>query len=343
MKKAFSEFYRPTDKEFDRLWANCIFVFDANVLLNLYRYPQKTTRKLLPIIESVKERVWLPYQAGEEYQRNRLKVINEQKEAYGLVNGLIDKTLEKLMSEIKQYSRHPFLDGENICSKVLDAKQKLITELSKVEDTHPDWETKDYIRRKLDKIFSNRVGECFTEDELIEIYKEGEARFKKEIPPGFKDKDKDSTDPTETKKYGDFVIWKEILRYANNVKKPIIFITDDQKDDWWWKVAGKNMGPRHELIKEIRNFANVDFYMYESAQFMRYAGNLNKDDEVIEDIKKIQKNYIYFQDKAGKIQYFLLNKDSHNDNISGNIVGFKNFGTGETDESTEDDGNNLLQ
>jgi hypothetical protein len=34
MKSLFAGYYRPTDKEFDELWKNCMFVFDASVLLD---------------------------------------------------------------------------------------------------------------------------------------------------------------------------------------------------------------------------------------------------------------------------------------------------------------------
>jgi hypothetical protein len=33
MRDLFSEYYRPTDEEFSRLWQDAIFVFDTNVLL----------------------------------------------------------------------------------------------------------------------------------------------------------------------------------------------------------------------------------------------------------------------------------------------------------------------
>jgi hypothetical protein len=41
MKKLFPGFYQPIEKEFQSLWKNCIFILDANVLLNLYRYPSE--------------------------------------------------------------------------------------------------------------------------------------------------------------------------------------------------------------------------------------------------------------------------------------------------------------
>ena len=43
MEKTFSEYHQPNDEEITQLWEKAIFIFDANVLLNLYRYSKKTS------------------------------------------------------------------------------------------------------------------------------------------------------------------------------------------------------------------------------------------------------------------------------------------------------------
>ena len=47
MRNAIKEFIEPSDYEKHNLWENAIFVFDTNVLLNLYRYSAKTRNSLL--------------------------------------------------------------------------------------------------------------------------------------------------------------------------------------------------------------------------------------------------------------------------------------------------------
>lgn len=63
MKKMFPGYYRPTEKEFSELWKNCLFVFDSNVLLNLYEYTTATKNSLLAILGNIGGRIWLPHQA----------------------------------------------------------------------------------------------------------------------------------------------------------------------------------------------------------------------------------------------------------------------------------------
>ncbi len=42
MKGIFKGYHQPTEEEFSQLWRNALFVFDTNVLLNLYRYQSAT-------------------------------------------------------------------------------------------------------------------------------------------------------------------------------------------------------------------------------------------------------------------------------------------------------------
>ena len=64
MRNTIKEFIEPTNKEKQDLWEKAVFVFDTNVLLNLYRYSAKTRNSLLSAFESFKDRVWNPNQAA---------------------------------------------------------------------------------------------------------------------------------------------------------------------------------------------------------------------------------------------------------------------------------------
>lgn len=64
MKNVVREFIEPTSEEKQELWQKAVFVFDTNVLLNLYRYSAKTRDSLLAAFESFKDRVWIPYQVA---------------------------------------------------------------------------------------------------------------------------------------------------------------------------------------------------------------------------------------------------------------------------------------
>ena len=140
----------------------------------------------------------------------------------------------------------------------------------------------DYIRDKITDLFQGKIGEPpIKQDELNEIYSEGQKRYEICRPPGFLDKDKDKDKNNNCyiykglvvkRAYGDLILWKQILKQVKS--KPlshIIFITRDNKDDWWRKEHGKTIGPRPELTEEILDAGASMFYMYTPKRFLEFA------------------------------------------------------------------------
>ena len=107
----------------------------------------------------------------------------------------------------------------------------------------------------------------FSEEELQQIYKDGEVRYNKNppIPPGYKDIDKrNRKNYAENSEYWDFVIWKEIIRYAKNNNVDIIFVINDDKEDW------KNKDTfvlRQELMDEFNSETNHSISSISSCDF----------------------------------------------------------------------------
>ena len=101
MKKIFPGYYRPTEKEFSNLWNSCLFVLDANVLLNLYRYSQETSDELIQILKQISDRLWVPHQAALEYQENRLQTIAKQLEVYDEIQKLVEDSKKKLKNKLE--------------------------------------------------------------------------------------------------------------------------------------------------------------------------------------------------------------------------------------------------
>jgi hypothetical protein len=85
-----------------------------------------------------------------------------------------------------------------------------------------------------------------TQEDIFQWCEEGQERYKKEIPPGFKDaKNKDGV-----RKYGDLIIWKEMLRFSRSNNINIIFITDDVKADWW-EIQNDQRAFHSKLVEEF--------------------------------------------------------------------------------------------
>jgi len=289
MRELFPEFNRPTSQELKKHWDEGVFIFDANVLLNLYRFPVSVRKKLMETLKKINDRIWIPHQVATEFYRNRLEVIYGEERCYDEIINFLTSNEKTLRAKLEQHSRHPFVRHKRLTKSITDAYNRAIRRVEELQQKHPKWEQKDPIEAELNTIFKGKVGPAYDVSTLNKIYDEGAARYEKEIPPGFEDKQKDKEDKTGTRKYGDLILWMQIMEKAKELKKPIFFITDDQKQDWWWELSGKTIGARHELVREIRNQAGVAFYMFQSDRFMEFAKETLKITFANEDIAEVKK------------------------------------------------------
>ena len=247
MRKQFFEYYGLTKAELDKLWKDSLIVFDANLLISLYRRPQEVRDDILNVIKTLEDRIWLPQQVGYEYHEHRLEEANRPIES---IRGLVDK-FKKFETEIQNgYSKNPYIDYK----KIKNSLTRLITTVEKSVDEWlnkcPDFLQKDSVLEVLTNLFEGKVGDPYTQEQLEKIYKEGELRYAAKVPPGYKDCKKHDGD---RHRFGDLIIWRQIIDKAKSLGKDIIFVTDDEKEDWWDMYHDNKLGPRKELIREFQN------------------------------------------------------------------------------------------
>ena len=75
MRNAILEYIELSDAEKKELWDNAVFIFDTNVLLNLYRYSSITRDDLFLSFENLQKNIWLPYQVANEFMKRRYEII----------------------------------------------------------------------------------------------------------------------------------------------------------------------------------------------------------------------------------------------------------------------------
>lgn len=283
MKNSFLEYQGLLDTEISELWLNGLIIFDTNTLLNLYRYSEMTTNSIIEILESLNKQIFLPFQVGKEFYKNRLSVINENIKIYNTFKS----EFEDLVSSIKNESRNPFFKTktqkliENVFEEVDKETKEKIEYFEKLF-------SKDDIKDKIENLFSNKINKEQSDDSIQKLFKEGELRYKLKIPPGYKDDQKHGND-----KFGDYIIWKEIIEISKNQNKDIIFVTSDNKEDWWLINEGKTISPRPELIKEFHKETLKRIHFYKPFQFLRFANDhvdSKISDQVIEEVKNLKEN-----------------------------------------------------
>lgn len=288
MKACFPGYYRPTRDEFRTLWDNCLFVLDANVLLNCYRYSENTRQKLMNVFEAIADRLWVPHQAALEYHKRRLDVIAEQVDAYDKIETLLQQARTTLIGHLRSHSRHPLISVDSIVKRIDAAFNRVLRDLRKHKADHPDFLEEDPVRDKLTALLEGKIGPPYSPERIRQIYELGKKRYEQGIPPGYKDNQKKA----DADRYGDLVLWFQVVDYAKEVKKPIVLVTDDGKEDWWWQFRGKTIGPRPELVEEMLNEAGVRFYMYRTDTFVGYAEEplgLTDTEEAIREVKEVRK------------------------------------------------------
>ncbi|WP_157668872.1 PIN-like domain-containing protein [Bordetella genomosp. 6] len=284
MKKTFSSHFRLTDEEFKALWGECLFAVDANVILHLYRYSPNTRQALERSLESIADQLFLPHQAAREFFNHRLNVTAGQAEEY---TKAITK-LKEITAILTDTRKHPFLAGEELQS-LSELSPKLISQLEFQRDELLARLSNDEILDFVANVFNEKVGNSLSTGDLDLIIKEGDSRYEREIPPGYKDGKKQSTvDPY--RKFGDLIIWHQLIQKSKISSRPIIFITDDRKEDWWLEQSGRTIGPRPELIEEFANETSRKFWMYTVDKFMEQvaaADNTEVNKDAIAEIIQI--------------------------------------------------------
>ena len=239
MRTIFRAYVPPTAEELKSMWQHSLFAFDANVLLNIYRYSDEIREQLLVALEKLSNRARLPHQFALEFAQNRVKVIAEQANKCRTAISAIEKLFEP----------HEVL-------KQLEAREKALKDLIS-NDPYFD---------RVCEVFKNKVGAAPSSKELSELHKEARRRLTAREPPGYMDKAKG-----EPECFGDCIGWLQLIEIAKTETKGIIFVSDDKKEDWWERPEGLTVGIRYALREEFWRKTNRPIHMYYFLRFLRYA------------------------------------------------------------------------
>lgn len=267
MRNSFYEYYGLSEKEFDKLWNEAIVVFDTNVLLSLYRLPLDARNEIIAVMKEFGDRLWLPFQVGYEFHEHRLVEANRPIDSLHCLMNRFDKFTEEIE---KEFSRNPYIQNFKYIKDSLQSLRGRVEKKTKEWiEACPDMFRDDQVLSELTSLYENKIGDSYNETRLKEIFEIGEQRYANNVPPGYKDKGKEDGN---RHRFGDLIIWLQIIEKAKKSDCDIIFVTDDEKEDWWEIYKGNIIGPRHELIIEFRKSTDnhlIGFYTTE--RFLEYV------------------------------------------------------------------------
>lgn len=287
MRDVFSQHFATDPDRREKLWENCLFVFDTNVLTGIYRRSEEARDAQYKLMRGLGDRLWIPHRVIYEFLDNRAKIVHDQAQLYvASIN-----ELQGMLSGFEAVTKHPFLSAK-VYQEFNSVSQKVLAELEGSREFHDARITNDDVKDVLAEILAGKVGSAFTEERLAEIVKDGEQRYAQNIPPGFEDKGKHkgSTITEEIRKrYGDLIIWYQVIEKAKAEQRPVILVTGDQKSDWWAEQSGKKLGPLPELIEEFNALSGQDFYLYSYHGFLDFANQYldqKTSEAVIEEVRE---------------------------------------------------------
>ncbi|WP_328735710.1 PIN-like domain-containing protein [Streptomyces bobili] len=285
MRAAFSEYYSPTDDEYQAILTAGTIVLDANVLLAPYKLGADARKQTFSILESLRDRLWIPYQAAWEFFENRPNVIAGEDKVYqGLLKPLTD-AITKIESHFDTLNGHPVVTDEErvkIMRHIEDAVSS-VHRLSGGRDGRlEDALQVDLVLQQWEGILAGRLGEQPSDEVRVEREKIAEQRYLNKIPPGYLDSEK------EFNKYGDALLWMDLMEKVRAAPGPVLMITNDVKEDWYRRQSGRTIGPRVELVREMATVGG-QYYQQRLAAFLQRAARVvdkNVSEESLEAISR---------------------------------------------------------
>ncbi len=284
--------FLPTESS-KELFENGKIVLDTNVLLNLYSLKKENALEILSQMETIQNKLWLPYHTVLEFMKIKNQIISKELSELDERNRIISKqlkiqNLDNLIKEIKETL------NKNFCKKYIgDEKfnkiQTLVEELSIV--TEPlkeklknisDEKNKIYeeikrekngtnendeILNKLLEIYDGRIGEKYIHDKLVDISRECIEKTYYTLLPGHSKKDLSKG----TNTYGDYINYYSIREYSEKESKDIIYVTNDKKDDWGKLIIkGTSYDGKNEFSYNTTIYEDFAFHTNHQILIMDY-------------------------------------------------------------------------
>jgi len=287
MRNLFHEHFKQSPDDLKVMWKSCLFSFDANVLLNLYRYSSETRQIYFDILKNINSKIFITYHAAKEYFENRIEVIIQQDKAY---RDTVSK-INDLKSAFQNKRQHPFL-SEGILTEFENVTERAVADLNSKQAEILKRITDDEIQIMIAELFNEKIPTWELQEKAEEIRRTGEERYKKRTPPGYKDakKEQSADDKDDLRKYGDLIVWLQLMDHCKKENKDLVFVTDDKKEDWWQIIQGKTIGPRPELLKEFRSVTGQKIHLYTPDKFAELSFSKDRKSlnaEVVSEIREI--------------------------------------------------------
>jgi hypothetical protein len=236
-------------KDLYKIKDDCLFVFDTNVLFVPFLVSNKSFKDYKNICEKLRDanRLYIPARVAREFAKNRgdniktlFRKLHEARERIGRVG--FDLTTLPVLEENSDYKRIKAIEKKVEVFKI-EYREKIDSLISEIKR----WNWNDPV-----SVFYKTL---WTSDSIVEMQLDNDKlrdtlRFKHEhkIAPGYKDKTKVDAG------IGDLIVWQTIMELSKEKNKDIAFVTNEEKNDWFYNEKNTALYPKFELFDEFRRF-----------------------------------------------------------------------------------------
>ncbi|MFE1902220.1 PIN-like domain-containing protein [Streptomyces gardneri] len=293
----------PLKSDYERIFQSGMVVLDTNVLLNLYRSNARTRQDTFAVLSKLRDRLWVPHQVLTEFWRNReLKSILHHHSTRAKETSLaLDKVRRSAHDAVDRWMKDVRLkqdegvtlridEGLKTLAEVIDGLQEIIDAQAERDALLGTAEThSDPVLAELEPLLQGRIGEPLPTGEYDKAVQAAQKRADEEIPPGYEDF---KTKPPE-RAAGDYLLWVQLLKEAQNRTGDVLLVTGDVKKDWWHPKDGDIAArPRAELLVELREHADAQLYMLTPADLLKWAeellDGLDVDKDSVDDLEQLR-------------------------------------------------------
>lgn len=233
-----------------------LVVLDTNALLLPYTVSKEALPGLREVYEKLaeQERLFIPGRVAREFARLRdrklseiIQALNDNRSRINIGDSQIPRILEGISG---------IQDLQDSAEALKGAKKRYSSSVDALIDQMAAWRGNDPVTSIYANVF-RKSSILELSDSREDLSAEWAKRLIAKVPPGYKDSSKEDTG------IGDFLIWKNILELGQVKGRDLIFVTGEEKPDWFVRSGGRPVYPRPELVQE--------FYRYSKGRNVRFS------------------------------------------------------------------------
>jgi hypothetical protein len=252
----------PSLSTFKSMYAsNPLIILDTNMYLNLLQYSKNASIEMRELFDKISNDIFVPQQVRKEFNKNLQTIVSNRtsniKQTKTKIKLNIESCKDNIIKQLNFLIKHRFDQSQEVASKAAADFQMIKSYIEEYISNFDSSDSDAFLSgNDVDAFFQSLClsdTQPYSPSRLFDIYKNGYIRYKYKIPPGYMD------DPQNNSKsnkegvavFGDLILWNQIIDIAISQNRAVVFVTADNKEDWFELRGNRPTAPRSELISEF--------------------------------------------------------------------------------------------